>query len=246
VKKQSWVLFLAGLALMAGGVFLLEGLHSRQKLGNPGVRTRPLPGSIRLEAELPEKVLDYGSKAAEIDSVTLKSLPADTSFGYRQYQATDGFELELRVVLMGSDRTSLHKPQFCLTGSGWRIDTTSETRVPMREPLNYDLPVVKLFATLMQNGHPTTQHAVYVYWYVAEDKLSASALGIERMWWMARKLVATGVLQRWAYVSCFATCSAGQEEATFDRIQKFMAAAVPQFQLTPKPTSQTVAVRDPR
>jgi len=44
-------------------------------------------------------------------------------------------------------------------------------------------------------------------------------------------------LQRWAYISCFAVCLPGQEEATFERLKKFIAASVPEFQLTPKPVA---------
>ena len=48
---------------------------------------------------------------------------------------------------------------------------------------------------------------------------------------MVGDLVRTGTLQRWAYVGCFATCLPGAEEPTFQRMKKFIAAAVPEFQL---------------
>jgi len=63
------------------------------------------------------------------------------------------------------------------------------------------------------------------------------------MWWMARELFRTGELQRWAYVLCFAVCLPGQEEVTFERIRKFIAAAVPEFQLTPKAKERVAAVQ---
>src|SRR2546423_6863354 len=106
----------------------------------------------------------------------------------------------------------------------------------MEQPLRYDLPVVALIAhkAIPVDGQNRTLSGVYVYWYVADDALSASASGIERMWQMASKLVRTGVLQRWAYVSCFAPCVPGQENATFERMKRFITAAVPQFQLYPR------------
>jgi hypothetical protein len=54
------------------------------------------------------------------------------------------------------------------------------------------------------------------------------------MWQMAKHLLRTGELQRWAYVSVFAVCAPGQEDAAFERIKRFIAAAVPEFQLTPR------------
>jgi hypothetical protein len=75
---------------------------------------------------------------------------------------------------------------------------------------------------------------VYVYWYVADNMISAGTSGFQRMWWMARERLRTGVLQRWAYVTYFSACPPGQEEATFERMKKLIAATVPEFQLTPR------------
>jgi hypothetical protein len=84
------------------------------------------------------------------------------------------------------------------------------------------------------SGQPVTVRGVYVYWFVADGALSGDMSGRERMWWMAKHLLQTGELQRWAYVSCLAVCLPGQEDATFERVKKFIAASVPEFQMTPK------------
>jgi len=55
------------------------------------------------------------------------------------------------------------------------------------------------------------------------------------MWWMARDMLKTGVLQRWAYVIVFAQCAPGAEDATFETMKNFIAAAVPEFHLTHGP-----------
>ena len=225
------------LVLMTATAGLLSHVGRHQTLSPPGVRTHPLTSSIRLEADLPEHVLDYQSKREETEDVVLATLPKDTSFGYRVYVAPDGFRVDLRVVLMGRDRTSMHKPQICLTGHGWRIDDTAseDTSVRVESPYPYNLPVVKLVAnsSITEEGRTQPITGVYVYWYVANDALSASATGLQRMWWMATRLLRTGVLQRWAYVSCFAQCAPGQEAATYNRMKQFITAAVPDFQLYP-------------
>jgi len=84
---------------------------------------------------------------------------------------------------------------------------------------------------------------IYVYYYVADNAISAGTYGIERMWLMARDMLRTGVLQRWAYVSYFSVCAPGQEEATFERMKKFIAAAAPEFQLTPRADTTQTAQR---
>ena len=86
-------------------------------------------------------------------------------------------------------------------------------------------------------GQRSVARGIYVYWFVADDALSASVSGFERMWMMSKHLVLTGVLQRWAYVSCFCVCPPGEEDAEYERMKDFIAAAVPEFQLTPKPAA---------
>ena len=248
MNRQKWLMVTLALSIVGGTALALTQLPKRQRLGAPGVMTRPLAGSDRLEVLLPEEVPGYDSQWQEPNEVTLNTLPKDTSFGQRLYTAKDDkFWVQMNAVLMGTDRTSLHKPQFCLTGSGWNIDApaSSETSLHMEQPYNYDLPMVKLVATRegVENGERRVMRAVYVYWFVADDALSASVSGIQRNLMMASKLLRTGVLQRWAYISCLSVCPPGQEDATFERMTKFIAAAVPQFQLVPREPVSTASTQ---
>jgi len=235
VNRRKWIIAVIALGLMGATAGVLTRLRVAQKLGQPGVKTRALAQSQNLEILLPERVLDFMSEPVEQEKMVLEALPKDTSFGQRRYQAPDGSWTLVNVVLMGSDRTSLHKPQFCLEGSGWRIDpaVSSAAKVRIERPQPYDLPVMKLIASKLvtSEGRSVQARGVYVYWFVAEDAMTAHHW--QRMWWMAKNLLRTCVLQRWAYVTCFSVCLPGQEDATFNRMKQFMAAAVPEFQLTP-------------
>jgi len=64
--------------------------------------------------------------------MVVDTLPRDTSFGQRRYRSPDGAVTQVNVVLMGSDRTSMHKPQFCLEGAGWQIDSAASAGRPCR------------------------------------------------------------------------------------------------------------------
>jgi hypothetical protein len=237
MNKQKWIVVVVALGLIGGAAGLLTRLQANQKLGRPAVKTSPIPGSQRLQVELPERVLDCTSQAIEVDKATLGWLPQDTSFGQRLYRAPDGFETAINVVLMGSDRTSLHKTEFCLEGQGWRIDrgASSEATVRMDRPYPYDLPVTKFIATkeVTIDGQPVVARGIYVPWFVA-DHDEYTARHWQRMWWMARDLLSTGVLQRWASIGYFAYCAPGQEDATFERMKKFIVASAPEFQLVPR------------
>jgi len=236
MNRQKWSVLLVALGLIGAGAVLLARLEAHQTLGRPAVRTSPIPGSRRLQVDLPERVLDYTSKPIEVDAMVLNWLPQDTSFGQRVYHAPDGFDIALNVVLMGRDRTSLHKTEFCLEGDGWQIDraASSETTVRMDRPFAYDLPVTKFVTTkqVTVNGQAVTARGIYVLWFVADED-EYTARHWQRMWWMARDLLLTGVLQRWASISYFAYCAPGQEDATFKRIEQFIRASAPEFQLVP-------------
>jgi len=240
MTRQKTILFVVALVLIGSTAGLLAHLRTNQKLGSPGVTTVPCKEAdadgIKVEVVLPEQVLGFGSEIIPIDQMVVDFLPKDTSYGQRRYRAPDGsFETILNVVMMGTDRTSLHKPQFCLGGQGWVIDDSlsSKVEIPVQKPAPYNLPVMKLVTTkqVTVDGHPVSARGLYVYWFVSHEGVTASHT--DRMWSMASHMLHTGVLQRWAYVSCFSVCQPGREEETFERMKKFIAAAVPGFQLTP-------------
>jgi len=237
MNRNKWILALVTLLLIGGTAGVIAKFKSFQRLGEPGVKTRPLSGSQNLEVVLPEQLLDFTAELLPVQAIVTNVLPRDTSYGRCRYTSADtNFSAEINVVLMGTDRTSLHKPQFCLTGAGFTINKTEVERIHIEKPVPYDLPVIKLQVAGQFNaeGRPVEVHGVYVYWYVADDALSAAPSGSDRMWSIARELITTGILQRWAYVTYFSVCAPGQEEATYERLKQLIAASVPEFQLTPK------------
>ncbi len=260
MNRAQWSMFSAAAAMILVAAALLARLQSHHVLGSPGVKVvhQPILGEKgevvgTNQVALPARVLDYSSEASPIYQVELDWLPKDTTFGRRTYHTPDEVApTTMTVVLMGTDRTSIHKPQICLTGQGWKIDQSEVVRIPIAEPRPYSLPAMKMLATkefANAQGQRVTARSVYVYWFVSDEQLTA--LHGERMWWMATGLLRTGVLQRWAYVSCLSLCYPGQEEATFEKMKRFLGAAVPQFQLTAgapveKVASTSALLREPR
>ncbi|HUA37145.1 MAG TPA: exosortase-associated EpsI family protein [Candidatus Sulfopaludibacter sp.] len=234
MKQQKIIVFVVVLALIGGAAGVLTGLKKNQKLGLPGIKATPIPGSIKLDFDLPAQVLDFTSKKEAQDQTVLNTLPKDTSYAQRLYATTNGFWVNANIVLMGMDRTSIHKPEFCLPGQGWRIDQKATVNIPIPGSRPYQLRVAKWTITnFMQNanGQKEEVRGLYVFWFVARGEQTTSHW--QRIWWLTRDLLTKGALQRWAYVSYFAICPPGQEEATFDQMKKLIAASVPQFQLPP-------------
>jgi hypothetical protein len=233
MNRTKWILAIVTVLLIGSAAVVLARYQSIQRLGDPGVKTRPIAGSRNLEVVLPENVLDFTSEWMPQSEIVTNVLPRDTSYGQRRYSLADKFYVQANVVLMGTDRASLHKPQFCLTGAGWTITKTEVVPIPIEKPVPYDLDVIKLTATttIKEGGREQPVSGIYVYWYVSHDSLSANPTGSDRMWSMARNLVTTGELERWAYITFFAPCNPGQEEEAYARVKKLIAAAVPEFQI---------------
>jgi hypothetical protein len=251
--RAKWILA-AALALMVASGVLLRSVQTHQRLGVPGVRI--VPGALLDPAGkvvatnlvfLPETVLSMTSTQLPLSRVELDWLPADTTYGRRRYVDTNGFGVDIGVVVMGTDRTSIHQPQYCLTGQGFAIDQSDRLKIPMSRPESYDLEVVRLLATYVErlpDGTTRTWRGVYVYWFVADKQMTADHM--TRMWWLARDLLVSGVLQRWAYISYFAVCRPGQEEAAYRRIEQMIQTSVPEFQLVPpvRSASRTTGGKD--
>jgi hypothetical protein len=234
MKRQKWLVFFVALGLMAGTAGALTWLRANQKLGKPGIKAMAIPGSVMMKIELPERVLDFTSTNMPEPEVVVGYLPKDTSYAGRLYTAPDGLQINSTIILMGADRTSIHKPDYCLPGQGWSINEKTVVNIPVAGPQNYQLPVAKwIIGNVYQtpDGQKHKVSGLYVFWFVADGEQTAD--NYQRMWWLGRDLLRTGVLQRWAYVSFFSVCAPGQEDATFEQMKKLIAVTVPEFQFVP-------------
>jgi hypothetical protein len=246
MNRQKYALLIATVALIATTATVLARLASHQRLGAPGIIATPIPGQVIMKIDFPEKVLDCTSTIITQDITVTNMLPKDTSYAQRRYMAADGrFWVNANMILMGADRTSIHKPEFCLPGQGWRIDEKREINIPISGTPAYQMPVARwlLSSTLRsRDGQLVSVRGLYIFWFEADNEHSLNHW--QRLWWLARDLVRKGVLQRWAYVSYFTVCDLGQEEATWERVQQVIAASVPEFQPPPRNgTGSTTVVK---
>jgi hypothetical protein len=236
MKNQKWLIFFVALVLMAGMAGLLLRLKANQKLGQPGINAAPISGSVQMKIDLPERVLDFTSTNIPESAVELGYFPKDTSFTCRSYQSAGGNDpIYGTIVMMGADRTSIHKPDYCLPGQGWHIDSKTIANVSIDGAQPYQLPVAewKISRVLqLPDGQKITSSGIYAFWFVADKEQTPSFYGYLKR--LTFNFFRTGVLQRWAYVSYFSTCAPGQEDATFARMEKLIAASVPQFQPPPR------------
>ena len=234
--RQNIFLGAVTLALIAGTAGALTWLKTHQHLGAPGLKTAPAPGSVKQQLELPERVLDFTSTNLAEAQIVLDYLPQDTSFASRRYVAADGAWAIASVILMGADRTSIHRPDYCLPGQGWQIHDKTEVKLNIAGGTPYELPVMKWLVSntfTAPDGSKQNVSGIYVFWFVTAGQTTDNFPAMLQS--MLLHQLASGELQRWAYVSFFTACPPGQEDALFARVKPLIAAAVPKFQLPPRP-----------
>jgi len=233
-SRQKIILFFVTLALIAGTAGALTWLKANQRLGAPGLKAVAIPGSVVMKLELPAQVLDFTSTNMPTAEVVLNYLPKDTSFAQRYYSSPDGAWALANVILMGADRTSIHRPDYCLPGQGWQIRDKADVKLPIAGARPFELPVKKwtIANTLTApDGSRQAVSGVYVFWFVTENQITDDFPAMLKS--MLFNQVFHGVLQRWAYVSYFTVCPPGTEDATFARMKTLITASVPEFQPPP-------------
>ena len=231
------------LLIIATAVFLIR-FQGLQRLGEPGVKLvrqdvfdeeGKLAGTNAVY--LPLELGSYSATNLPLTTAELNWLPKDTTFGRALYRTTNGLAIQMSAVLMGADRTSIHKPEYCLVGQGFRILRQEPGVVSIRQPVAYDLPVTRLTSvreTKLADGRTLEERALYVYWFVADGKVSSDHN--KRMLSSAWELLTTGVTERWAYISCFAFVPQGEEASIYAEVEKLIASATPEFQLVNRGT----------
>ncbi|HTV43073.1 MAG TPA: exosortase-associated EpsI family protein [Candidatus Sulfotelmatobacter sp.] len=232
MKSQQWLFLTLALVLMAGTAGALTWLRANQKLSDPGVKGTQIPGKMLMTIALPERVLDFTSTNVPEPDVAIGYFPKDTSYTERRYTNPTGIRIQNTVILMGADRTSIHRPEYCLPGQGWTIDKKEMLNIPINDNPPYNLQVARwnISATIQApDGQKERAAGIYVFWYVAKDDETPDH--DKMLEHLTMNLFRTGDLQRWAYISYYVPCLPGQEDAAFAETKRLIAAQVPQFEL---------------
>ena len=143
-----------------------------------------------------------GAALGNMNWAEREMLPADTGLVRKHYVRPGNRDgLHATIVLSGDDRSSIHRPQVCMTAAGHEIVAQRVIRIPLpgrAQPL--EVMVMDMERTYAgPDGAPAIYRSYYAYWFVGKDRETASHL--ERMFWMGYDRVARGVSHRWAYIA---------------------------------------------
>lgn len=233
-STKKIILFCLALSVIGGTAFALSHIKANRRLGKPGVIATAVPGSSTMKIFLPENVTGFTASNLPTSQVVLDYLPKDTSYAQQLYTAPDGLQVMANMILMGDDRTSIHRPDYCLPGQGWEIVDRAAVKIPIAGKQPYELPVQKWTvhnSYTAPDGQKVLVSGLYVFWFVAENNETDDYGTIQKS--ILFHLLRHGVLERWAYVSYFTYFPPGQEDAVFARVKNLIANSVPEFQLPP-------------
>jgi hypothetical protein len=185
-----------------------------------------------MKIELPEAVLDFTSSNLPQDKwswIICRRTPASRKL----YTGLDGAQIDANIILMGLDRTSIHKAEYCLAGSGATAERKETARIPIEGAAPYDLSVSRWTWTRTfngPNGEKMKAHGLYVFWFAADGETTPSYF--QYRCWLMWDMLRTATLQRWAYISYQTACEPGQEDAALSA-RRNDRCLCPSFQLPP-------------
>ena len=161
-------------------------------------------GGQFLSVQLPDTTTcpKCGSPLGNMNWAERAMLPADTGL-VRKYYSLPGLPggLHATIVLSGDDRSSIHRPQVCMTAAGYDIDAERVIRIPLEgRPEPFEVMVMDMSRSYDNpDGTRGVQAIYYAYWFVGKGRETASHL--QRMAWMGYDRVFHGVSHRWAYIA---------------------------------------------
>jgi len=151
------------------------------------------------DLELPDICPECGEQLFKMARAEKEALPEDTEFVKSAYTNEAGTRLFTSIVLSGTARDSIHRPQRCLKGQGNTIDGEYNLKVPLegRDPLK--IRVIKASRIFHTEEGEVPYFSYYAYWFVGQDRETPSHYA--RMFWLAWDRVVRSKANRWAYIA---------------------------------------------
>lgn len=235
------------IGLMTATILCLHFLVDVSLVDKPGIRLcLPLQvgewsGDELLYCHQPECSDNFATKAADkicprcgaalfpMSKIEKDVLPADTVFLKGRYTRPQGDTLFVSIVLSGQDVGSIHRPQVCLVGQGFRIVQSHRIEVPMKNRPPLSIMMLDLMPAYSPGNSPEPRgwNGVFAYWFVGQGR--ETPYHLQRMAWLYWDRLAHGVAHKWAYIGIIAGGASTEKQAAC--IREFVAAFYPNITL---------------
>jgi len=178
-------------------------------------------------------------------------LPPDTTYSRKTYGEPNSGRNDrilLSIILSGKEKRSIHRPERCLPGQGWRIDSSHTESVKLASGRDLEVTALLLEKPVTLDGNrPFTIRSYFLYWFVGKGITTPSqTTRILKTNW---DLLVHRVNQRWAYVIVSANISKdwrpdGQDpEQTLATLKQFIHDSAPYYMISEMPENTTAAAQ---
>jgi EpsI family protein len=142
------------------------------------------------------------TKDVPVSFHVVRSLPPGTEFLQRWYRKGPADDpspsyATVTVVISGSDKRSIHRPERCLQAQDWKMISRDKLSLPLPDSARRNFPVSRVVAWLPPRGERREVKGIVFYWYMGSNRLTASNL--KRLAYTAWDRIAYGLNYRWAY-----------------------------------------------
>ncbi|NQU10426.1 EpsI family protein [bacterium] len=192
-------------AILGAGVLLTAVTSDVKKVSEPGIVL------VNDEPWLEPRIGSWqGGPQEGLLEAEKKILPADTAGARRLYRDAQSNEVYASIVLAGRDVTSIHRPEMCLPGQGWKIEREFVESIPISSAPDGELGVMRMNTALERDGgdgRTIRARAVFAYWFVGKDKTTPHHW--QRIMWTSLDRVFHNTNHRWAYIMVNAPVTEG-------------------------------------
>lgn len=184
--------------------------------------------------DLPSSIGDFWGTDQPVSKSELALLPGDTQFAKKLYKDARGNQVNSQIVLAGGEKRSIHRPEICLPGQGWRIKDRAVLSIPIEggEPLEVTRLRISRPITL-PNGEETELESYFLYWFVGKDTTTPHHL--VRIARTNLDMLLHNTNHRWAYVIVSAPIlekfvpGAKDGPETLEMLKSFISEVYPQI-----------------
>ncbi|MFV0338862.1 MAG: exosortase-associated EpsI family protein [Chthoniobacterales bacterium] len=149
--------------------------------------------------DLPYRLLGMFGQDGEVSEGERVILPKDTEFAKRSYSDMAGNTVNCQIVLAGTDRRSIHRPEICLPAQGWTMKASQPVEIDLKNGGETKVTMLDLVRKVeVGPGEFKELPMVFMYWFVAKNYSTND--NMTRILKTNFDMLFYNKMNRWAYV----------------------------------------------